>query len=104
MEKMTPEAEVWIKDFIKSRRWQTAKSGPPHSYTIRDWLPERSEEFLQAIAIVRKYGVAESFYNRSFIYLYLDGSKYWTMGAPIDETIVLNRAAENTFYGRQYEK
>ena len=28
----------------------------------------------------------------NFPYLIIDGWKYWTMGAPIEETIIINRA------------
>lgn len=28
-------------------------------------------------------------------YLYIDDYKYWTMGAPVEETIIINRAKVN---------
>lgn len=102
MEEMTPEVEVWFRDFVRSCRWQTAKNGPPHSYTIRGWRPLNSVDFSKAVKLIYAHGVPEKFYSRTFTYLYLDGLKYWTMNDPtIEETVVLNRAEDHTFYGRQ---
>lgn len=62
----------------------------PHEYIIRgrDLDDEPFEDF--AISI-RKYGVVEKWRQYNHSYLYLNGYKYWTMGSPIPETIVINR-------------
>jgi hypothetical protein len=72
-------------------RWQAAKSGPPHEYTIRDWRPEAEEDFERAAAGIREFGYFQAFYRNTYIYFNLDGLKYWTMGDPLAETTVLNR-------------
>jgi len=93
------------KDFFRTYRdrvrWQTAKSGPPHQYTIRGWRPELEYDFEKAVITIRANGQPERFYKQTYIYFYLDGLKYWTMGAPLEQTIVINRAKDDTFYGQQ---
>jgi len=91
---------TWFREYRDLCRWQTAKSGPPHQYTIKGWRPDREREFIQAVKIIRALGKPERFWKQTFIYLYIDGLKYWTMGAPVNETTVLNRAEDQTFYGQ----
>jgi hypothetical protein len=43
----------------------------------------------------REHGVEEQWGKYNFPYLYIDDYKYWTMGAPIEETIIINRARIN---------
>ena len=101
-EKEIPEEIIgWFRLFRDHRRWQTAKSGPPHQYTIRDWKPDYTENFKKAVQIIYDYGVPEKFYAKTFYYLYLDGLKYWTMNEAPEITVVLNRAEDHTFYGKQ---
>jgi hypothetical protein len=88
----------WFQDYIDSVRWKEAKSMPnvPHSYTIREWKPDTFE---QAVMIIRTFGVSERFYSKSYTYLYWGDYKYWTMGEPLEETIIINRAGAETHYG-----
>jgi hypothetical protein len=79
-------------------RWQAAKSGPPHEYTIRDWRPEAYEDFLRAAAGIREFGYSLAFYRKHYTYLDLDGLKYWTMGDTLAETTVLNRDPKEKRY------
>lgn len=87
----------WFKAYIGSVRWRQAKSEKyKHSYTVREWQPDIFE---RAVKIIRKYGVPERFYRQTYVYLYIDDQKYWTMGAPLEQTIIINRAAADTHYG-----
>ena len=62
----------------------------PHEYTLRkDW---DSNEFDKVVVYIRENGVQERFENRDYTYFYHDDWKYWTMGAPLAETILINRA------------
>lgn len=74
--------------------WTFAKSMPfaPHEYIVKDKCALTKEEFEYFVNMQREYGVKERWgrYNNS--YLYIDDYKYWTMGAPIEETTVINRA------------
>lgn len=86
--------------YIAEARWQFAKTMPqwPHEYTVRKWRPDLEREFLEFVALVRRDGIVMPWppdvpsprYNHT--YLELDGWEYWTMGAPIPATTVINRA------------
>ena len=96
------DADQFIRHFVDNRFWKFAKTyakSTPHSYTVREWQPDKDDDFVKAVLIIREYGKVEKFYSKSYIYLYLDGLKYWTMGNPLDDTTVINRADWNTFYG-----
>lgn len=94
------EFAEWMRLYRDSCRWQAAKSGPPHEYTIRAWRPEADEDFVRAAAWIREFGYPQAFYGNTYIYFDLDGLKYWTMGDPLAETTVLNRdPVENRYPG-----
>ena len=83
----------WFRSFIRKRRWQEGKADPSHEYTIREWIPDNVQDFQRAVAIIRKLGEPAKFFSEIFVYLHVDRKKYWTMGSPITDTTVLNRAA-----------
>jgi hypothetical protein len=85
------EFAAWMRSFRDDRRWQAAKSDPPHEYTIRKWRPDAIYDFERAAAGIREFGYAQSFYGNTYVYFNLDGLKYWTVGEPIAKTTVLNR-------------
>ena len=86
--------------YIAKVRWQFAKTTPqwPHEYTVREWRPELDLDFLDFAALIRREGMVKPWpregahprYHNS--YLEFDGWEYWTMGAPLPETTVINRA------------
>lgn len=83
-----------VKKILQAAPFRVAKSMPniPHSYTRRrEWSDEK--QFVDVVVFIREHGVPEKFFSKTFIYLYIDGFKYWTMGSPLDETILINRAA-----------
>lgn len=83
-----------LREMIARCQWKFAKTMPfaPHEYIVRDKCPLTDEEFVYFVDMQRRFGVKERWgkYNNS--YLYIDDYKYWTMGAPYDETTVINRA------------
>ena len=84
-----------VKKYIASVHWKFAKTYAktwPHEYTIRNWEPDKDSEFAFFVMFIRKYGYPERFFRKIHIYYELDGFKYWTMGAPLEITIVINRA------------
>ncbi len=85
------DRDAFIK-FIMDRRWQFAKTMPknPHEYTMKKW--GENESFNQAVLYIRQCGYRECFGKYYYTYLDIDGYKYWTMGAPIEQTILINRA------------
>ena len=63
----------------------------PHFYTRRrEWVDEK--EFEYVVKFIRKNGKKEKFYKKQYTYLYIDNYKYWTMGHPIHQTILINKA------------
>lgn len=86
-----------LREMIDRCKWTFAKTMPfaPHEYIVKNNCPLTTEEFEYLINMQREYGIREQWgkYNNS--YLYIDDYKYWTMGAPIEETTVINRAKVN---------
>ena len=85
-----------IRKFISTSHWTFAISMPktPHEYTIREWTSDDSA-FNNFVQHIRTHGVEERFIRQIRPYLYIDGLKYWTMGDPVETTIVINRSEIN---------
>ena len=79
-----------MKDFIKRHPWKTAKNGS-HAY-VRIYDVDFRQDFLEFVIEIRETGYVSGFFGREYTYLDIDGYQYWTMGSPIEETIILNRA------------
>ncbi|GAC1577791.1 MAG: hypothetical protein NVS3B18_11530 [Candidatus Dormibacteria bacterium] len=88
------------RSYIAGVRWQFATTMPqwPHEYTVRHWRPELDVDFAAFASFIRAHGTvkpwpAEAVTPRHHnTYLEVDGWEYWTMGEPIAETTVINRA------------
>ena len=88
------------RTYIAKVRWQFAKTMPqwPHEYTVRDWRHELEPEFVDFVTLIRQNGIVKPWPRESSTpryhhpYLELDGWEYWSMGEPIPETGVINRA------------
>jgi len=94
-----PTTDEWAvaRDFIERRRWQEAvtyRAIAPHEYTIRKWQSGLAGEleFDHFISMIRRFGYADFYYRIRHIYWVVDDFKYWTMGWPMAETVVINRA------------
>ena len=75
--------------------WKYARtlSHNPHHYTLRDkWTDGSFDEIVEA---VRHYSVDERFGKTIYQICYLGNFKYWSMGAPIEETILINKKQIN---------
>lgn len=83
-----------LREMISRCDWTFAKTMPwcPHEYIVRGKCPLSEEEFLYFIGMQRGYGKVERWGKYITPYLYIDDYKYWTMGAPVEDTIVMNRA------------
>ena len=90
------EAKEWekLREMIVRCTWTFAKTMPwcPHEYIVRGKCPLTEDEFLYFIEMQRNYGKVERWGKYITPYLYIDSYKYWTMGAPVEETLVMNRA------------
>ena len=83
-----------LREMITRCEWTFAKTMPwcPHEYIVRGKCPLADEEFVYFVHMQRKHGIREHWGKYYFPYLYIDDYKYWTMGSPIKETTVINRA------------
>lgn len=85
--------------FIKRHKWTFAKTMPesPHEWLNSKVLPPNEQAiFDEFVAFIRANGSQCRFWGRMYTYYFHDGWFYWTMGAPISETYILNRASEKT--------
>lgn len=92
-----PDDWTWARDFIAARRWHEAvtyRETAPHEYTVRAWIAgaEANRDFDRFVDLVRRFGYADFFYKVRHLYWAVDELKYWTMGWPVEETTVINRA------------
>jgi hypothetical protein len=93
---MTPEE---ITSFIEGHEWRFARSMPhmPHSYVVKEQCRNGSE-FERFVMHIRHHGYKQKF-GRVY-YTYLDWPvdsviyQFWTMGAPLADTIIINRAVK----------
>jgi len=83
-----------LREMIARCGWTFAKTMPfaPHEYIVKDKCPLTTEEFEYFVSMQREHGVKERWGKYNHPYLYIDDYKYWTMGAPMEETTVINRA------------
>jgi len=88
---MTPER---IQAFITGNRWTFAKTMPqwPHEYVVRGETSTPEAEFVAFAEHIRVAGYPKRFGRATYVYFDVDGWAYWTMGNPIPETTIINRA------------
>lgn len=83
---------------LESASWQVAKTMPdnPHEYTLRkNWRFGAcgGATFDEAVMFIRgSLGYREKYKGVWYKCLDVNGFKYWTMGAPLAATILINRA------------
>ncbi len=82
-----------VEAFIAANDWTFAKTMPqsPHWYLHRDRCSS-SADFVAVVEFIREHGERRTFGKRRYVYLDIGEFTYWTMGSPIDQTIILNRA------------
>jgi hypothetical protein len=78
--------------FIAGSTWTTAKSSP-HEYVVVGRGAESREGFYAFVAFVREHGYEARWDGQPYVdYEPGDGFRYWSMAAPINETVLVNRA------------
>jgi len=90
-----------LKDFINKASWTYAKTMPewPHEYIVRGKVDENL--FVETVKHIREFGHDGLFYQQHLIYFDEGDFVYWTMGAQMEETIIINRCKkENTYEAR----
>jgi len=84
-------AEITMILFKSKFKFAFSMPKIPHEYTLKeDWYDK--ELFEKTVQAIRDNGVKEKFYKKTFTYFYANGYKYWTMGNPIVQTKLINRA------------
>lgn len=76
---------------LESHRWIYARTMPdnPHEYTLRrDW---QEDEFLIVVQYIREHGYQTRYQGRLYTQLDVNDHYYWTMGAPLEKTVLINR-------------
>jgi len=93
-----------LSAFIASSHWTFAKTMPqwPHEYIVRGRVDEQL--FVRLVCHIRANGYEGKFYRKSITYYDADGMVYWTMGEPLEETIIINRCKEEDTYERRLRK
>ena len=92
-----------LREFVDRETWTYAKTVPewPHEYLVRERVGDE-DLFIKLIMHFRAEGYERTFYRMKITYYDEDGLTYWTMGAPAEETIIINRCKkENTYEVRQ---
>ncbi len=88
-----------LNGFINNSKWIFTKTYAktwPHHYIVRERVDENL--FMQMVKHIRRFGYESRFYKMKLIYFEEDGYVYWTMGAPIEETSIINKCTkENTY-------
>jgi hypothetical protein len=88
-----------VRRFVASAAWTFARTYAqtwPHEYLVRRRVDDIL--FLRLVLHIRSNGYEGRFYRRTITYFEEDGLVYWTMGAPAEETTIVNRCPkEQTF-------
>lgn len=82
------------KAFIEAHEWRFAKTMPqnPHWYVVREKVAD-DEAFDAMVRFIRQEGEVRRWGGKLYQYWFSDdGFYYWTMGWPVDETLIINRA------------
>ena len=69
-------------------------------------MRERVDEVLfdRLVVHIRAHGVEGRFYEMAITYYEEAGLVYWTMGAPLHETIIVNRCRSEDTYEHRLER
>ncbi len=82
-----------FRDFVSGQRWTFAKTYSqkcPHEYIVKARVDKG--QFESAVHFIRVAGFEAFYFKRKGLYYICGDHYYWTMGAPIAETTVINRA------------
>jgi hypothetical protein len=91
----------FLRAFIDREAWTFAKTWPewPHEYIVRKRT--YGTLFDDLVRHIRAHGYEGRFYEKVLVYYEEAGMVYWTMGAPIEETTIVNRCRSGDTYERR---
>jgi len=83
-----------VAEAFDAAQWIYAKTMPqwPHHYTLKKTWADQAK-FEAAVQFIRDFGYREKFGRSWYTRLDINGDKFWSMGAPIADTILVNRAS-----------
>ena len=92
--RITPDDMHRLGQLLRSHPWQFARTMPdnPHHYTLVKTWP-RPSEFFWCVETMRAHGYEEWYGGKPYVMFNVNEHKYWTMGAVVRETILINRKA-----------
>jgi hypothetical protein len=84
-----------LRRFIGAERWKFAATLPdwPHEYLVRERVDRRL--FERVVRHIRSNGYEGRFYEREIRYYEEEAFVYWTIGAPVEQTVIINRCRKN---------
>jgi len=84
-----------LRRFIGAERWKFAATLPdwPHEYLVRERVDRRL--FERVVRHIRSNGYEGRFYEREIRYYEEEALVYWTIGAPVEQTVIINRCQKN---------
>ena len=88
-----------LRQFVSNEKWTFAKTYAktwPHEYFVRGQVDKQL--FVKLVEHIRANGYQGHFYKQEITYYDEDGLVYWTMGAPVQETIIINRCRKEQTY------
>jgi len=88
-----------LRQFVNDEQWVFAKTYAetwPHEYLVRERVDEKL--FVKLVEHIRANGYQGNFYKKEITYYDEDGLVYWTMGAPVEETTIINRCKKEQTY------
>ncbi|OVE73946.1 hypothetical protein BVX94_02375 [bacterium B17] len=88
-----------LQRFVSEQEWTFAKTYAetwPHEYLVKERVDETL--FVAMVQHIRDHGYQGSFYSKPITYFDEDGFVYWTMGAPVEETTIINRCPKEDSY------
>ena len=88
----------FLTDKLPKANYKFAKTmaNMPHSYTLKTtW--SNQEDFFLCVELIRTHGYQEEFLGKTYTYFDIGDYKYWTMGASVKETILINRAERGRY-------
>ena len=90
--------------FVNEQKWTFAKTMPEwaHEYIVRNRVDEGLFEAL--VRHIRSHGREGCFYQRAITYYEEVDLAYWTMGAPPNETIIVNRCRKEDTYEERLKR
>ena len=88
------------REFISQNKWTFAKTMPwaPHEYIVRAKVD--NDKFVGFVELIREQGERRKWGRYRNVYFDIDEWSFWTMGAAIRYTIIINRGR----IGETYEQ